>query len=239
MERFQQALDDTIADIDEQWQENHEFYQDPGVVAKLRQHAWMVGPNNNSDIANIDFTIQWDWIDWEYAMPDTSVRYFPTLPYESLMASDPRGFEFLLQTFAFVNVNPSNILLNTRVLSVDYNENIAPLTPGGPFYKARVQTHNGVECTDYVARRVISTVSAGVLNNELIEWNPPLQYSVRDYNPMEMGQYVKLFFQFEEQFWDDQEFIRVVPDTVDQRGHCHHWQNLNFGAALPGSNIIR
>lgn len=239
MDRFQQALDDVISDIDEQWQANHELYQDPGILAKLQQYNWRVGANDNSDMTNIDFTIQWDWIDWEYAMSDTSVRYFPTLPYESLMASDPRGFEYLLQTFAALNINQSNIKLNTRAMRVDYNENIPPQTPGGTSYKARVQTHNGVECTDYITRRVISTVSAGVLNNELIQWNPPLQYPVEEYNPMEMGQYVKLFFQFEEQFWDDQEFIRVVPDQVAERGHCHHWQNLNFGTFLPGSNIIR
>ena len=243
VERFNKAMDDVIVDIDDQWQSNHESYPDPGIIAKLRQHNWNVPTDDStggsSPMANIDFTIQWDWIDWEYSMADTSVRYFPTAPYESLMAADPRGFDFLLQSFAFANVNPSALKLKTRVVSVDYNENIAPPTPGAPFYKARVQTHNGVQCTDYVGKRVVSTVSAGVINNDLIQWNPPLRYSVKDYNPMVMGNYVKIFYQFESQFWDDQEFIRVVPDNVEQRGHCHHWQNLNFGSFFPGSNIIR
>ena len=93
-------------------------------------------------------------------------------------------------------------------------------------------------CTDYYAQRVISTVSSGVITNDLIDFNPPLAYPHRQYNPYYMTNYVKIFYQFPNQFWDNTELIRVVRDE-QHRGECHHWANMNYQGFYEGSNMIR
>jgi Flavin containing amine oxidoreductase len=233
-ERFMKAMEDVTADLDEQWASSHELYNDPGVVAKLAEHGWAVG-TDNSLISNIDSTVQWDYIDWEFTQKDTSVRYFSSEPYEGLFVSDPRGFDFLLQTFFQENANTANLRTGTRVLSIAYDETI--VGPSGKTYKAKVSTHNGEDCTDYIAQRVISTVSSGVLNAGIVEFQPPLKYSEPEYNPMEAGQFVKIYYQFPTQFWENEQFIRIVPNSVEDQGACHNWQNLAY--FMPGSNIIR
>ncbi|CAB9510333.1 Flavin containing amine oxidoreductase [Seminavis robusta] len=233
-ERFRTALEDAIAEVDENlWTPAHDFYTDVGVIGLLQQNGWFVGPENTV-MNNLDHDIQWAWLDWEWATSEVSLRFFPTAAYESLIVADPRGFEFLLQTYLQQNANTTSLRTGTRALSVAYDENIP--SQGGKTYKARVHTNNGAQCTDYVAQRVISTVSAGVLNAGLIQFQPPLRFPAETHNPMKMAQYIKVTYQFENQFWDDIEFIRVLREA-GQRGHCNHWQNMNY--FMPGSNIIR
>lgn len=233
-ELFQKVIEDTYKPADEQWDTDHASFPDQGVNALFAADGWTI-PNDNT--GNLRHTIKWGWVDWEYADPDTSIRYWPEMPYDGLFTHDERGYEYLVQLYGQNNVDQDNIVLGTRVMSMDYNQNVRSPNFGGPTYKARVNTHNGVQCTDYMAQRVISTVSPGVLYNDLIEFSPPLKYAPQTTNPMKMAQYVKIFYQFEEQFWDDGEFIVVVPKEVSQRGKCQQWYNGNF--FQPGSNYLR
>jgi Flavin containing amine oxidoreductase len=233
-EKFLKAVEDVVADLDMQWASSHELYNDPGVIAKLAEHGWVVG-TDNSLISNTDSVIQWDYLDWEFTQKDTSVRYFSAEEDEQLFTADQRGFDFLLQTYFQQNANTANLVTGTRVLLIAYDETI--VGPTGKTYKAKVNTHNGVECTDYIAQRVISTLSSGVLNAGIVQFQPPLKYPEPEYNPMEAGQFVKIFYQFSTQFWENEEFIRVVPNSLEDRGACNNWQNMAY--FMPGSNIVR
>lgn len=56
-----------------------------------------------------------------------------------------------------------------------------------------------------------------------IEFIPPLKYAAATSNPLIMGQYVKVFYQFESAFWDDNEFIvslKVRTPVTDSRSNC-------------------
>jgi len=227
------AWSDAEKEADNQWSKDHESYPDNGVNALLTQQGWEVQ-------SNLDYTFKWFMLDYEYADSDTSVRYFPYL--QSLPAhhvNDPRGYEFLLQTHFQNNVDTSALRTSSRVSTVHYDENVVSET-NGKTYKVVVNTNaeNGSGCKDYYAQRIISTVSAGVINNDLIKFNPPLAFPAQDFSPYYMTQYIKIFYQFQNQFWDENQFIRTVRDEAN-RGHCHHWSNFNAAGFEEGSNIIR
>ena len=265
-DRFRTAWDAAEAEAENQWTSDHESYPDRGVQAMLADQGWTIpaGPEGN-----LDYTIQWAALDWEYvffvgsllsssfttsflinlflvlveyhdryAAADTSVRFFgyciDCLAYQ---VSDMRGYEFLPQSYLATNANPSNVRFNTRVTRINYDENV--VSSDGKTYKTLVNTVDpSGACMDYYAQRVISTVPTGVISSKLITFNPPLQYSDEQYNPFYMAQYVKIFYQFPSKFWDDNEMIRVALNN-GERGHCHHWANMDHPKFFPGSLVIR
>ena len=232
-ERFQQAWTGAIADADNQWTRNHARFNDIGAKGLLANNGWTVG---DGQIGDLDYTIQWETLDWEYAEGDTSVRYFPPFQLDPYFVADPRGFEYLPQQHFATNADPDRLVTSARVRKVSYDENIS--NGDGKLYKAVVTVNSEpttTSCTEYIAQRVISTVSNGVINNSLINFSPPLTYGTNT-NPYEMAQYIKIFYQFDNKFWDDNEFIRVLRDS-EHRGECHQWQNLD--PQMPGSNVIR
>ena len=55
-----------------------------------------------------------------------------------------------------------------------------------------------------------------------------------------MNNYIKVFYQFPQKFWeatDDRQFIASLK-KVGNDGICHHWQSLDFPGIVPGSKII-
>ena len=230
MGAFRRAGDDA----EEQWTKNHEDFNDQGVIKLLADNGWTVG---DDALGNLDYIMQWLYIDFEYAQADTSARYFPYSADNPFLVTDDRGYEAVLDDFRNENVPGDRILFNKRVTSINYGESICmEQCLGiclGTSYKARVTTEDG---TEYIARRVISTVSTGVLEKEYIDFSPSLKYSSASTNPYEMAQYTKIFYQFDNQFWGDTEFVEVALGPGD-RGKCHHWQNMEL--AITGSTIIR
>ena len=95
-------------------------------------------------------------------------------------------------------------------------------------------------CNVYEAKRVISTVAAGVYNEELIEFEPKLRYSAAESNPMKMTNWVKFFFQFEENFWDNTHYVSLVDtDNSPLNGLGMHWKNLDLPGYYEGSNMLQ
>ncbi|CAB9522006.1 Polyamine oxidase [Seminavis robusta] len=237
-ERFLEAWEEAIKEADNQWAPDHEQWDDQGVIALLAKNGWEIGEGQQG---NLDFTTEWHYMDFEYAARDTSVRYFPYYFNTALHVNDMRGFEEVPQAMFRDDADMNKLRTSTRVNKINYDENVGFQ---GNNYRVMVNAEHTEPavgeptCTDYYAKRVISTVSAGVIANDLIEFNPPLEYPHVDYNPYYMTQYVKIFYQFDSQFWDDNELIRVVRD-VDHRGHCHHWANMNGEGFYPDSNMIR
>lgn len=229
-ERFRDAWGAAEAEADNQWDTNHESFPDNGVRSLLADEGWSIE-------SNLDYTIEWLVLDYEYAAKDTSVRFFPYFELPPYHVNDARGYESLVQNQFQTNVDTSKLRSDARVGQVHYDENV--VSANGKTYKAVVTTTNSAGgCADYYGQRVISTVSTGVINNNLIQFNPPLAFPAQDFNPYYMTQYVKIFYQFDNQFWDDSQIVRTVRDEAN-RGHCHHWSNLNAPGFYEGSNIIR
>ncbi len=218
LERFRGALQDATK-ISEQLFEPNALVLDEGIVKLLRDVGWQ-------PTSQIDQAVQWSSVDWEYAVSDASIRNFEgELPSMRLVV-DQRGFEYIAQRFSQDFLDQSRLRLNTRVYKIEYD--VLDTT-----YKARVFARTDSGCIEYQANNVILTVSVGVLNSGLIEFSPPLMYGGS--NPFTIAQYVKVYFTFTENFWDDNEFIF----TENEVGVCHQWQNLDLEGFLPGSRMLR
>lgn len=219
--------------------------KDVGVTKLLETCGW-------TEETPLDFAIQWNWIDFEWAARDPSTREYPYDAYEfpSFMITDPRGFEYLPQRYAEESgvcmdatkgldaVCPEDIVrFDQRVTEIEYNLN--PGSNGGPKVRVTVEDSDGV-CTAYTGLRAVVTVSAGVLNQGKITFTPPLLYSATDSgsnpdsNPIKHRQFVKFFFQFPKKFWPDgREFFMTLKENelrenVEQFGECQQWQNLDI-----------
>ena len=82
------------------------------------------------------------------------------------------------------------------------------------------------------------TFSLGVLQNDVVVFDPPLPSWKREaIDTFQMGTYTKIFLQFPHAFWpqDTQFFLYADPFT---RGYYPVWQSLDSPGFLPGSGII-
>lgn len=98
-----------------------------------------------------------------------------------------------------------------------------------------ILTTNGT-CIE--ADYAISTVSLGVLQNDVITFEPELpEWKQSAIATFTMATYTKMFFQFNKTFWptDKQFFLYADPTT---RGYYTVWQSLSTEGYLPGSNIL-
>jgi polyamine oxidase len=177
----------------------------------------------------------WSW-DWETSYPpDQSSLEFGIVGYnatfyrfseENNLVTDQRGFNALLKelTSTFLTPNDKRLLLNTIVADITYNKHDVTIT--------------NADGSCISAAYAICTFSLGVLQNEVVNFEPKLpewkQTAIADF---QMGTYTKIFLQFNETFWDPetQFFLYASPTT---RGYYPVWQSLSMEGFLPGSNII-
>eukprot|EP00475_Leptophrys_vorax_P041060 TRINITY_DN7711_c0_g1_i5.p1 TRINITY_DN7711_c0_g1~~TRINITY_DN7711_c0_g1_i5.p1 ORF type:complete len:549 (+),score=145.56 TRINITY_DN7711_c0_g1_i5:87-1733(+) len=122
----------------------------------------------------------------------------------------------------------SRILLNQKVKTVRWN-----LTNEAGEKVIHVIMETG---EIYEAYFVVSTVSIGVLQYQEIKFEPTLpSWKLEGIYMDEMAVYTKIFMQFHECFWDDNEFFLYASE---QRGYYSYWQNMNHPKYFPGSNIL-
>ncbi|KAK8082405.1 N1-acetylpolyamine oxidase [Apiospora saccharicola] len=138
---------------------------------------------------------------------------------------DQRGYNAFVvgESQTFLGANDTRLMLNTTVESLAYSDQ-----------GVVVKTHNGCIQADYA----ISTFSVGVLQNDAITFDPPLPRWKREaIDQFQMGTYTKIFYQFNETFWDPntQYFLYADPKV---RGYYPVWQSLTGPGFLEGSNII-
>ena len=139
---------------------------------------------------------------------------------------DSRGFSAFIQGEAstFLKDNDPRLLLNTAVERIDYSD-------------YGVTVHNadgGCIYADYA----ICTFSLGVLQDEVVEFSPPLpDWKKTSIEMMRMGTYTKIFLQFQQQFWPSSTefFLYAHPK---KRGYYPVWQSLSTEGFFPGSNIL-
>lgn len=114
-------------------------------------------------------------------------------------------------------------MLNTTVESLTYSDQ-----------GVVIKTHDGCIQADYA----IATFSVGVLQNDAVSFDPPLPRWKREaIEQFQMGTYTKIFYQFNETFWDPntQYFLYADPKV---RGYYPVWQSLTGPGFLEGSHII-
>jgi hypothetical protein len=215
------------------------------VVVLQNQCRW-------KEATNLDFLAKWIYIDYEFAEESTNMLSFPIRRFAIgpafFVTEQEGGLESLARRFAedtFGNSLDASkyIQFSKRVSKINYD--LDPSTNDG--YSALIEANqvNGCPTFRYRAKRVVLTTSVGVIASGDIEFIPPLLYA----NPLVMKDYIKIFYQFENKFWDDAQFI-VSLQKEGNIGKCHHWQNLDFkskahGARkhtstefLPGSGIL-
>jgi len=124
---------------------------------------------------------------------------------------DQRGLKSVVE-----EIMPENdVLLNHTITSIHWGGD--KCNPSHPV-KVKAQFNDGISTTPkvYCAKRVISTVSLGVLEDESINVRPKIK--TRD-SPFErrMGNLVKIYFRFPEKFWGDEEYITFLMDEDFRR----------------------
>lgn len=177
----------------------------------------------------------WSW-DWETSFPPEQSSFvfgvagnnltFNQFSDENNFVTDQQGFnKFVVgEANEFLTAGDKRLLLERVVTSVAYSKD-----------SVTVQL-DGDECIE--AEHAICTFSLGVLQNDVVEFDPPLPPWKREaIESFQMGTYTKIFFQFNETFWDPNTQFFLYADP-DQRGRFPVWQSLSAPDFMPGSNII-
>ncbi|KAI9892014.1 MAG: hypothetical protein M1814_002209 [Vezdaea aestivalis] len=153
--------------------------------------------------------VEWYAVDFEYAQTaevaserHTLANYrstFHDYSPENNFVTDPRGFAHLIRSQAaeFLAPNDPRLLLSTTVTSITWSGS-----------SVQIQTSDG---TCISAEHAINTFSAGVLQSDLVHFNPPLpDWKRQAISKVQMGVYTKIFMQFSSDriFWpQDTEFF--------------------------------
>jgi polyamine oxidase len=86
----------------------------------------------------------------------------------------------------------------------------------------------------------ICTFSLGVLQNDVVTWDPPFpHWKERAIETFQMGTYTKIFMQFDpdQVFWDTDTQFFLYADPME-RGYYPVFQSLDGPGFLPGSGIF-
>jgi polyamine oxidase len=208
-----------------------ENLQDTNTRAGLSLAGWK--PKKNMHAQAVEW---WSW-DWEtsYSPEASSFEFgiagsnltFNQFSDQNNFVWDQRGFNTFVigEADSFLSsTHDSRLLLNTVVKGVKYSDQ-----------GVTVQLEDG-SCIE--AEHAVCTFSLGVLQNEVVKFQPSLPRWKREAIELfQMGTYTKIFMQFNETFWDadTQYFLYADPDT---RGYYPVWQSLSTPGFLEGSNII-
>ncbi|KAI1827420.1 amine oxidase [Xylaria intraflava] len=179
---------------------------------------------------------EWWYWDWETAQsPEESGFLYGITGYnlsfyqwsdENNFVTDHRGFNTFIigEAKEFLKENDPRLLLNTTVKAVAYG-------PQG----VNVTFEDG-GCIE--AEHAIATFSIGVLQNDAVAFTPELPRWKREaIEQFQMGTYTKIFYQFNETFWDvDTQYFLYADPTV--RGYYPVWQSLSGPGFHEGSGII-
>lgn len=173
----------------------------------------------------IDFILH----DFEMAEVEPISTYVDYGEREYLVA-DERGYDYLLYKMAedFLFTSEGRILdnrlkLNKVVRELQHSRNgVTVITEDGCVYEANY---------------VILSVSIGVLQSDLLAFNPPLpRWKLETIEKCDVMVYTKIFLKFPYKFWPcgpEKEFFIYAHE---RRGYYTFWQHMDN--AYPGSNIL-
>ncbi|KAF5782877.1 putative spermine oxidase [Helianthus annuus] len=173
----------------------------------------------------IDFILH----DFEMAEVEPISTYVDFGESEFLVA-DERGYEYLLYkvTEDFLLMSDGKILddrlkLNTVVRGINQStDGVTVTTEGGCVYEANY---------------VILSVSIGVLQSQLISFNPRLpRWKIEAIEKCDIMVYTKIFLKFPYKFWPCGPGKEFFIYAHEQRGYYTFWQHMEN--AYPGSNML-
>ncbi|KAF0928368.1 hypothetical protein E2562_003188 [Oryza meyeriana var. granulata] len=189
--------------------------------------------------APVDMVIDYYKYDYEFAEPPrvTSLQNTKPLPTfnnfgdDVHFVADQRGYESVVYHVAgnYLKMNKSGAIvdprlkLNTVVREIKYfPSGVMVKTEDGQIYRA-----------DYV----MVSASLGVLQTDLIRFNPQLpSWKIVSIYQFDMSVYTKIFLKFPKRFWPEGPGTEFFLYASGRRGYYPVWQQ--FEQQYPGSNVL-
>ncbi|KAK6931060.1 Amine oxidase [Dillenia turbinata] len=167
--------------------------------------------------------------DYEFAEPPrvTSLKNTQPLPTfenfgdKNYFVADSRGFEsvvhYVAQQYLTTNkigdISDKRLLLNKTVIKLNYSES-----------GVTVETEDN---TKYTADYVMISVSIGVLQTNLIKFEPDLpEWKILAMYKFDMAVYTKIFLKFPSKFWPGGDGTEFFVYAHEKRGYYTMWQHL-------------
>ncbi|XP_027343581.1 polyamine oxidase 1-like [Abrus precatorius] len=208
-------------------------------IQKLRNQAEADDDSNNNvskltkppstPETPIELAIDFILHDFEMAEVEPISTYVDFGEREFLVA-DERGYDYLLYKMAedFLFTSEGRILddrlkLNKVVRELQHSKSgVKVITEDGCIYKANY---------------VILSVSIGVLQSDLLTFNPPLpRWKLEAIEKCDVMVYTKIFLKFPYKFWPSGPEKEFFIYAHERRGYYTFWQHMEN--AYPGSNIL-
>jgi len=216
------------------WEQAEEEELDPAesidisIEQCLRDYGYYEGIESEleEEVADI---MEWTKIDFEYAQNASEISTMWAFPlngafeHRDFFVVDQRGYGVWMDEIA--KDFPERIMLSETVTSIDASEE----------NKVTVQTKDGkIITSDYA----ICTLPLGVLKHGDVEFSPAFSKERLDgINGMVMGNYAKVFLQFETKFWGDEEVVLTLGDP--RAPNAFPWAiNMDLPKYLPGCKIL-
>ncbi|XP_033117999.1 polyamine oxidase 1-like [Anneissia japonica] len=179
----------------------------------------------------VEKAIEWFDFDFEWAdIPEvTSTKSTALLETDDdiLFVKDPRGFKYIFkESTAFLYEDPAfedRLQLNKIVTAVNYEGD-----------KVVVTCKDG---TNFTGDYVLMTFSLGVLQNEVVDFQPELpKWKIQELYKFIMADYTKIFMKFDSKFWSDEEWF---VHAHARRGYFPVFYNLEAEGLFPkGTNML-
>ncbi|KAH7353330.1 polyamine oxidase [Plectosphaerella cucumerina] len=205
--------------------------QDSSMRAGLSVAGWKPRRDMHAQAAewwSWDFGVSWPPEDCGFQFGITGDNEtFNRFGDERYLATDQRGLNTYVKDEAMTFLKSENdprLLLNTTVEAIEYNRQ-----------GVVVRDRDG-GCVE--AEYAICTFSVGVLQNDVVEFQPELPVWKREaIEQFQMGTYTKIFLQFNESFCPEDKQFLLYADP-EERGWYPIFQNLGAPGFLEGSNIL-
>ena len=198
---------------------------DMSIRSALRIGGWQ------QPLSAIDKAIEWFEFDSEYgeAPEVTSTKEAVVATddeSEDYIITDARGSDQIFNEVAGFLKTPDFInhtRLNQRVVSIDHTDDLSVL----------VTCEDG---TRYVGEYALITFSIGVLQNDLIQFIPPLpEWKDVAIKKFQMAGYTSIFLSFPSKFWDDTEWIMYASE---RKGYYPMFLNYQAEGLHPGKTPV-
>ncbi|KAL2634584.1 hypothetical protein R1flu_006063 [Riccia fluitans] len=185
----------------------------------------------------VEMVLDYFLYDGEYAEPPRVSSLKNTQPGPTFknfgedlyFAADPRGFATIIKPVASYLQSKDGKYVDPR-LKLEKVVNKIVYTKEG----VTVSTEDG---STYTAKAAILTVSLGVLQSKLIDFQPDLPFwKLEAIFEFDMAIYTKIFLKFPYKFWRTGPGTEFFLYADDSRGYYPIWQHLE--RELPESNII-
>jgi polyamine oxidase len=192
--------------------------------------------------------VEWWNFDWEYSYtPEQSSALFSVINYNTTFYqySSQNNYVYDLRGFNTIIKGEASTFLKCKLTRGTYDCSGDPRLLLNTVVTKVAHNNTGVTVTNkdgscISASYAISTVSLGVLQNEVIAFSPPFpDWKQNAIATFQMGTYTKVFLQFppDKVFWDKQTQFFLYADPAE-RGYYPVWQSLDGPGFLPGSGIF-